>query len=230
LQVTAITPLPTGDLRENYTEIDASTVLPVYPVTNTLNMIEQFSSAVRMLPLIPKRSLERDICDAFLDFEPVKNMLLDKSNNRERYDVVLLEPFNLPCLSYIAHQLHVPEIYVIPSSMLTSMEMMIFGTEPSPAHVPHLLYHGTEINGFWHRLTNVALLAYTKFVPWLTNIRMKYREPRRYDIPDVQHKPLVLFINTHHITEAPRPFPENMVQIGGIHLKPPKPLPKVSTV
>jgi len=227
--VTVITPLPTGDQHANYTEIDASNVLPVYSVSDTLNMIEQFSSVFKMLPLVPARSQERDICDAFYNFEPVK-YLLTNSQHSKLYDVVLLEPFNLPCLSYLAYRLHVPEIYIIPSSMVTSMEMTIFGTEPSPAHVPHLLYHGTQINNFWHRLTNVALLAYTKFVPWLTNARMRFQELKCYDIPEVRHKPTVVFINTHHITEAPRPFPETMVQIGGIHLKPPEPLPKVSFV
>ncbi|XP_060837325.1 UDP-glucosyltransferase 2-like isoform X3 [Rhopalosiphum padi] len=221
-QVTVITPLPAGD-RENYTEIDASQVFPVYPVMDTVYMIEQFGSVVNMLPPVPERSLERDICDAFFDFGPIRDLL--RRGPDGRYDVVLLEPFYSPCLSYLAHRLRVPEIYAIPSSMITPMEMLIFGTDPNPSYVPNLLYNGASMDGFAQRLTNVALFAYVKIVPWLTNVRMMYREPKRYDVPGVRHKPSLVFINTHFITESPRPFPVNMIQIGGIHLRPPGVLP-----
>lgn len=227
-QVTVITPLPTGD-RENYTEIDASLVFPIYPEMNTVSMIERFGSVVNMLPPVPERSHERDICDAFYDLPPVKDLLLRSgAAGPSSYDVVLLEPFYSPCLSYLAHRLRVPEIYAIPSSMITPMEMLIFGTEPSPSYVPNLLYNGAVMDSFGQRLTNVALFAYVKIVPWLTNVRMMYREPKRYDVPAVRHRPSLVFINTHYITESPRPFPVNMIQIGGIHLKPASPLPNVS--
>eukprot|EP00102_Acyrthosiphon_pisum_P004592 XP_001948351.3 PREDICTED: UDP-glucuronosyltransferase 2A3-like isoform X2 [Acyrthosiphon pisum] len=221
-QVTVITPLPTGD-RENYTEIDASQVFPVYPVSDAVDMIDRFGSVVNLLPPVPERSHERDICDAFFDFAPIRD-LLDRGADG-RYDVVLLEPFYSPCLSYLAHRLRVPEIYAIPSSMNTPLEMLIFGTEPNPAYVPNLLYNGAVMDGFTQRLANVALFAYVKIVPWLTNVRMMYREPKRYDAAGVRHHPSLVFINTHFITESPRPFPVNMIQIGGIHLQPPGVLP-----
>ncbi|XP_025420630.1 UDP-glucuronosyltransferase 2B15-like [Sipha flava] len=222
-QVTVITPLPTGD-RENYTEIDASHVFPIYAEENAERMIEQFGSLIKMLPPMPERSHERDMCDAFFDHEPVKRLM--RAENAGRYDVVVLEPFYSPCLSYLAHRLRVPEIYAIPSSMITPMEMLIFGTEPSPSYVPNLLYNGPVMDGFAQRLTNVAVHVYVKVVPWLTNVRMMYSEPKRYDVADVRHKPALVFINTHFITESPRPFPVNMIQIGGIHLKPRENLPE----
>ncbi|XP_025195734.1 UDP-glucuronosyltransferase 2C1-like [Melanaphis sacchari] len=222
-QVTVITPLPAGD-RENYTEIDASQVFPVYPVTDAVHMVERFGSVVDMLPPVPERSLERDMCDAFYDFGPVRDLLRRGPGGRP-YDVVLLEPLCSPCLSYLAHRLRVPEVYAIPSAMITPMERPIFGTEPSPSYVPNLLYNGASMDGFAQRLANVALFAYVKIVPWLTNVRMAYREPRRYDAAAVRHKPSLVFINTHFITESPRPFPVNMIQIGGIHLRPPGALP-----
>lgn len=227
-QVTAVTPLPTGN-RENYTEIDASPVFPVYAELNTVRMIEQFGSVVNMLPPMPERSHERDICDAFFAFAPIRDVLRRAEATGDRpYDVVLLEPYYSPCLSYVAHRLRVPEIYAIPSSMITPMEILIFGTEPSPSYVPNLLYKGAVLDGFTHRLANAALFAYVKIVPWLTNVRMMYADPKPYDAPDVRHKPSLVFINTHFITESPRPFPVNMIQIGGIHLKSPRPLPHVS--
>lgn len=225
-QVTAITPLPTGGDRENYTEIDASSVFPIYSEMNTIDMIEQFGSVVKMLPLMPVRSHERDICDAFYDFEPVKRLL--STDGDCGYDLILLETFYSSCLSYLAQRLRIPEIYVIPSTMITPMEMLIFNTEPSISYVSNLMFRdGGVPKSFTQRLTNLAQFAYTKLVPWLTDVRMMYHDPKLYDVIDVRHKPLLVFINTHHITEPPRPFPVNMIQIGGIHLNPPKVLPHV---
>lgn len=224
-QVTAITPLPTGD-RENYTEIDASTVFPIYPETNVIDLIEQFGSVVNMLPLMPERSHERDICDAFYDFEPVKR-LFSVTDDGGGYDLILLEPFYSSCLSYVAHRLRVPEIYVIPSAMITPLEMLFFGTEPSPSYVSNLLFKGDVPKSFAERLTNLALFAYVKFVPWLTDVRMAYSDSKAYDVSDVHHRPSLVFTNTHHVTEPPRSFPVNMIQIGGIHLKPSEVLPHV---
>lgn len=237
-RVTAITPLPSGVRRDNYTEIDASAAFPVYPEMDAVDMMERFGSAVEMLPPMPERSHERDICDAFYELAPVKDLLRRSARAAaaDRYDAVLLEPFYSPCLSYVAHRLRVPEIYAIPSSMVTPMEYLFFGTEPSPSYVPNLMFNGADggsgggvPKSFAQRLANVALFVYVKFVPWLTDARMAYREPKRYDAPAVRHRPSLVFVNTHFITEPPRPFPVNMVQIGGVHLKPPEVLPRVST-
>lgn len=35
-------------------------------------------------------------------------------------------------------------------------------------------------------------------------------------------KPSIVFLNTYYVTEAPRPFPPNVIQVGGIHLQPPE--------
>lgn len=226
--VTVITPLPTGARRANYTEIDASAVFPVFPETDVVDLIERFGSAVKMLPLMPDRSHERDICDAFYALPLVRQLLFDGGG--DRYDLLLTEPFYSPCLSYVAHRLRVPEIYAIPSAVIAPMEAVMFGVEPNPSYVPNLLYNGGigSMDGFAQRLVNAALFAYVKFVPWLTDARMAYREPRPYDAPGLRHRPSAVFVNTHFITEPPRPFPVNMVQIGGVHLRPPESLPRVS--
>lgn len=239
--VTAITSLPIGN-RENYTEIDASGVFPIYPEMDTMHMIRSFGSVLRMMPVLPPRSHERDICDAFYEFEPIKKMMKEL-DERDRcnavsehcestvnYDMVLMEPFYSACLAYVPHRLHTPVIYVIPSAVLTPMESRFFGgLGPDPTYVPNLMYKGGIPKTVWDRLTNIAMFAYSTFVPWLTETRMMYREPRHYDVPENWHRPSLVFVNTNHVTEPPRSYPINMIQVGGIHLKPPKALPDVST-
>lgn len=240
--VTAITPLPVGD-RENYTEIDASSVFPIYPEMDTMHMIRSFGSVLRMMPVLPSSSHERDICDAFYEFEPVKQMMaaLDETDrcravskrckSKVNYDMVLMEPFYSTCLAYVSHRLHTPVIYVVPSTVLTPMESRFFGGPgPDPTYVPNLMFKGGVPKTVWDQLVNIAMFVYSTFVPWLTETRMMYSRPRHYDTPENWHRPSLVFVNTHHVTEPPRSYPINMIQIGGIHLKSPQPLPDVSIV
>lgn len=53
-------------------------------------------------------------------------------------------------------------------------------------------------------------------------------ERRPYDLASPV-RPALVFVNTHHVTKSPRPVPANPVDVGGIHLTAPRPLPAVST-
>ena len=56
----------------------------------------------------------------------------------------------------------------------------------------------------------------------------KYTINRPYDFKINTVQPSLTFVNSHFISESSRPFPQNVIQVGGIHLKPPKSIQKVS--
>lgn len=181
-----------------------------------------------MAPPFPSRSFERDLCDKFYAMPEVRDLMqLGPSSG---YDLVLVEPFYSSCLSHLAHTMNVPEIYAVPSPLVTPTEPLYFGTEANPLVVANILYNagGGSPKTMAQRVQNVALYLYIKFVPWLTDTRMRFFDPKPYDKPTVRHRPAAVFVNTRFITEPPRDFPPNMVQIGGIHLKPPRTVPHVS--
>jgi glucuronosyltransferase len=222
--VTAITPILSGD-QQNYTEIDATSVFPVYGERDTMDLIESYSSVFHMVPLYPKNSFERSICDSFYAFEPVKRILKanDGSAKANRFDMIVMEPFYSSCLSYLAYRLRIPEVHVYPSSLSTSLELMV---EPNSNYVFNPLLKGLNL----HRYIPIQLqYFYAKFVPLLTEIRMKYKKPRRYDVVGLNHKPSGVLSNMLNIVDTPRRSIENMERIGGIHLKPPNALPDVSS-
>ncbi|KAE9543336.1 hypothetical protein AGLY_003247 [Aphis glycines] len=55
-------------------------------------------------------------------------------------------------------------------------------------------------------------------------MEMKKTDPQPYDLVKPK-KPSLVFMNTHYITDAPRPLPANVIQVGGIHLKSPNSIP-----
>jgi len=54
--------------------------------------------------------------------------------------------------------------------------------------------------------------------------KRKYAMNRPYDLETSTVQPSLTFVNTRFISEASRPFPQN---VGDIHLKPPKSIPNL---
>jgi hypothetical protein len=84
--------------------------------------------------------------------------------------------------------------------------------------VPHVLSAYSVLDTFYRRLRNVGLHAYTVYLHH--RLVAADREP--------PVKPSLVFVNTHYATEPSRPVPVNRVNVGGVHLKRPDPLPTVS--
>ncbi|VVC34038.1 Hypothetical protein CINCED_3A025435 [Cinara cedri] len=51
-------------------------------------------------------------------------------------------------------------------------------------------------------------------------------DPKPYDAY-VPVPPSIVFTNGHYISDTSRPIPANTVNLGGVHLKPPRKIPKV---
>lgn len=218
--VTAFTPFPDGD-RENYTEIDLSKDVKIM-VELGIGMVEttykKYADMIRFI-----YSSSRNTCKTLYGHQAVKNVM--SSSN---YDVLFVEIRMSECFSYLAAQLNVPLVYVTPPPLISYIERSILGHYPNPAVVSHTVAEYAVPKTFVQRIENAFLLAYTsvlfRYQFWSTNLA----DPQPFDLIEPV-KPSLLFSNAHYITDAARPLPPNVVQVGGIHLGPPKPIPDVST-
>lgn len=219
--VTVFTPLPAGD-RENYTEIDVSGELPSKLNIPLNDMMTVFGDPVKMLRVSTK--IARSYCDIILGVGRLKEMM--DGRDRADFDVLLIEPLWVDCMSYIVAELNLPIVYLMPQSMVSFLERPFFGCWPNPATASHFLAKYAIPKTFAQRFANTALLAYSVLWSELNQMWFRYTDPRPYDLtPTVQ--PSVMFINTHHVTEASRTTLSNYVQIGGIHLEAAQTLPHV---
>lgn len=145
-----------------------------------------------------------------------------------RYDVIIMEPLTMDCMSFIANTLNLPIIFTIPSPMITQVEHDFTGHISNPACVSHLLATHAIPRTFAQRFTNTALLVYStlrnRYNYWLQRVN----EPKPYNLL-ITVAPSIIFQNSHYITEASKPVAENLINIGGIHLKAGKSLPEVNS-
>jgi glucuronosyltransferase len=90
---------------------------------------------------------------------------------------------------------------------------------------------------FWQTIINIitgtsfTLLRNHYYLPRQDAIMRKYFNDSN-DLPslsEIEHTTSVLLINQHFSTSYPKPLMPNIVQVGGIHVKPPEKLPQVRT-
>jgi glucuronosyltransferase len=90
----------------------------------------------------------------------------------------------------------------------------------------------TDEMTFSERLANTIaynlerIVYYTSHLPMQRKLHKKYFPNSQKTLDEIITSPSIIFMNTHFSTSAPRPFLPNMIEIGGIHIKPAKPLPK----
>lgn len=215
-QVTVYTQFPGRGppVNPNYTEVDTEKDYKhVFGVAlNATEVLPLFSDPLILIPFMANGSLFT--CG-------VMDRLLD-GRSGDDFDVFITEPMSDECVSHAARRLGVPLVYTIPAPLLPWIEAGAFGHLGHPAYVPHVQLAHSTVDTFYRRLSNVALTLHTTYL----NYRHLYGQSL-YHVPPV--KPSLVFVNTHYITEPIRPVPVNRVDVGGVHLKKPKPLPAVST-
>lgn len=148
-----------------------------------------------------------------------------------RYDLVITELLASSCDAYISHYLKVPQIAIV-SSHIHTWYHDTFGSHMNPAHVSTFHAPFATPTNFMQRLSNVYDYLYShvvfKFVDReATAIGRKYFGPDVPDADTLMKNTSLLFVNGHFSVDLSRPLLPNFVNIAGIHLVPPKPLPQV---
>jgi len=220
-QITVLTPFPNGD-RENYTEIDSSKESRI-SIKLDINWVQkELRTYYGVISYINSRS--RNACKISSENNFMKSLL---SKSKSNFDVIIVDLMASECASYFSAKLDLPLIYVTPPPLMSYSEGSILGHYPNPAVVSNVMADHSVPRTTIERFTNTILLFYTTFLlqykSWLSRIV----EKESFDLIEPV-KPSIIFSNAHYITDAPRPIPPNVIQVGGIHLRPPKKIPDVS--
>lgn len=132
----------------------------------------------------------------------------------------------------MSYYLKIPQI-VIASSHIHTWYHDTFGSHQNPSHVSTLHASYAVPVTFLQRMANVYDYLFShavlKWVDWeATAIGRKYFGPSVPEADALMKTTSLMFINGHHTVDLPKPMLPNFVDIGGIHLSRPKPLPRVS--
>lgn len=225
--VTVFTPFPEPAVG-GYTVVDVSDGFTVIRDANVTVLMELFNGRGGIVPLVdlaPFAAMSRINCDLVYGNEAMRETL--RLGHRSGYDAVIVEPFMSHCASHAAHVLRVPLIYIIPVPVVGIMLSDYTGHRSNPALVSNVMAENGVPKTFAQRFVNTVQVVYYSIVKDYMDLKLRYTEPRPYDSsPTVL--PSLVFVNSHFALDAPSPVPTDVVNVGGLHLKPPKSLSEVS--
>ncbi|XP_044159613.1 UDP-glucuronosyltransferase 2A1-like isoform X4 [Bufo gargarizans] len=175
--------------------------------------------------LADSEELERLVCDGI-----IKNKVLLNKLHEEKFDILVADPL-APCGELIAEIIGVPFVYSFRFSMGNVMERHC-GHIPTPySYVPGTMTQLTDKMSFVERLKNAvfylsqdAIFYFVVLPSW----NQYYSEVlgRPTTLCEIMGKAEIWLIRTYWDFEYPRPFLPNFEFVGGLHCKPPKPLPE----
>lgn len=217
--VTFVTCFPHSPPLPNLREIDISHL--------ALPIVSNFSFS--FIKEIMHNFLQTPLSMSEYELKACKNVLAEDRihllwNANERFDLVIDETFTVNCYSIFAKRFNAPLITIVTSSALPWVADRV-GLPDNPSYIPNLLSGFPSQMNFAQRLFNTIQLIYSKLIhkfvmlPRAQAIVNNQFQSQNFRISDMIEQTSLLFINSHFSISTSRPFPPNVIEVGGIHIK-----------
>jgi glucuronosyltransferase len=177
--------------------------------------------------------LGNHLCDKVLQQKAVQDIIHSKD---QHFDLIITEAFNNDCVLGFVHKFKAPLIQVVTFGGTAWMGDWV--GNPSPySYVPDPFQNFADRMDFCERVLNTIGITFQKmsrffyFLPKQQAIMEKYfgEFAPIPTISELHSSTSLLLLNHHFSISYPRPLMPNVVQVGGMHVKPAKKLPEVST-
>ncbi|KAK7869407.1 hypothetical protein R5R35_000703 [Gryllus longicercus] len=223
-EVVVVSPFTTSNPPANYTDLTISDPMDTAAKTDFYSLGNL--SPVAML--LYMWSMGVGMCRGNLADPKLKTLI----HSKEKFDLVLLEAFFSDCLIGFAHRFNAPVVQL--SAFVGAVWMGDWVGNPSPpAYVPDPFLDFSDRMSFKQRLVNTALGVLERagrayyYLPGMdAAMREGFEDPDMPYIADIERRTSVVLVNSHFSVSYPRPAVPAYVQVGGLHIKKPKPLPQ----
>lgn len=224
--ITVITSYPQKQSTPNFRDIDVSKIKGVAINSLSFDLVRYvLQSVTNNFNFIA--NISRTYCEIAFAIPEVRDLL------NEKFDLVITEMFGSDCNVGFAWKFKTPLVSLTSSRALPWVYSRV-GSPVNPAYMHQIhVDYGIPMT-FWERLMNTGYyLYYSVFYEMYHNGPVTDEMSRKFfgpDVPpvrDIVHNTSLVLVNSHFTTEASYPFTPNFIQIGGIHVKPTKPLPPV---
>ncbi|XP_047028541.1 UDP-glucosyltransferase 2-like [Helicoverpa zea] len=225
-EVTLISHFQMPDAPASYKDILLSDGLhQVYKALSFESVIVNEVSRVPFETLVATKA-GNDDCKTLMNNHQVLHML----RTRPRYDVILVESYNSDCGLALAANLSAPYIAFNPQP-LQAWQYNRLGINYNSAYVSQSgLPYGKE-PWYFERLKSYILYHLTNWVYYVGSqvtdhvYLYKYLGDELPSLESIASNASLVFVNTHQSVYGGVARPDNVIDIGGIHVRPPKIIP-----
>lgn len=225
--VTVVTTFPKKIAIQNYTEIDVSSCFQLPAIRFELERAFSYHS-----------SLLRDLFsyvqayDDILKCPPMRDLIYTS----EKYDLIITEIFSSDAMLAYVHQFKIPFISFCSTPLLTWASDRV-GIPDNPAYIsfsyndkPLDVKHSTFLQRLYNTYAYVlSRLKYKLQSEFKTDkIVRKHFGQDTPSLDEIAKNTSLIFTFSHYSINSPRPMVPGVVEVGGIQIKDPSPLPPVN--
>ncbi|KDR22771.1 UDP-glucuronosyltransferase 2C1, partial [Zootermopsis nevadensis] len=228
-QVTVLSPFPQKSPVPNYTDIHTGrTRDDLFQQTGATNSFDlpklSYFSVVMML-----WGLGEILCDKVLQEKEVQDLI---NSNDQQFDLIIVEAFVNDCFLGFAHKFKAPIVQVVSFGGASWMGDWVGNPNPY-SYVPDPFQNFSDQMDFWERILNTLGNTFQKVSRLLYYLPKQQAVLEKYfsnyaplpSISDLDSSTSLILVNHHFSISYPRPLMPNIVQVGGMHVKPAKKLP-----
>lgn len=168
------------------------------------------------------------VYESILELDDVKKVL----NGPAKYDLLFAESFNTEVPLVFAAKFGIPFILLSSCNTLPWNEQVVgqpytLASKPSTLTTlsPKMNLHGRVMNTISH---GIQLLGHALLCRKRDEASIKQKSGIDLSLTSLISKASLIFVNTHFTMFKPRPLVPALVEVGGVHLQFPEPLPAVS--
>jgi glucuronosyltransferase len=172
------------------------------------------------------------MCDHWMNSEGVRTLF----ESKEKYDLIIIEVVTYECFLGFVRHFGNPPLIGVTAFAHPLWASKSTGDVETPSYIPNLYLTYSDHMNFMERFTNAMLYAFVtvyRNLVYLPKIDEIARRRFGVDLPpvsEIEANISLVMVNSHFSFDYPRPLLPAMVPVGGLHIRPPKPLAKVSDV
>lgn len=228
-QILVISHFPRKRPVPNYKDID---LRGTHSINKTVHILS-FSDMMKMDQISSALALSAwgaEGCEKALELPDVQNIL----NSDEKFDLLVTEMFNTDCFLAFAHKFKIP-IIGFSTCVFMPWTPGRVGNPDNPAYIPTHFAISSDKMKFEERFINTFWNIFHKLhYPFLMDAPAHRIAKRHFGeslpaLSELARNTSLIFVNSHFSLNGPRPLVPGVIEVAGIHIKPPKPLPKVSS-
>lgn len=161
------------------------------------------------------------------------NVEVQKMIKEDHFDLVIQSMMTQYLGAPFAWHFKCPFILMSPSIIYSGLPFVL-GDSDHTEYVPFILSSFTDRMSLMERLINTFIInlgvisGQYKFPPMYDRVVQRYL-PDCPPVLEIEKNVSLILTNTHPSFSYPRTSPPALIEIGGLHCRPAKPLPKVST-
>lgn len=224
-ELTVISHFPREKPVARYTDID---VRNINAAEIKLNLTEFLEYGLEPSKVVEEMMYYVKCFESILKNKQVQNLI----SSTIKFDLIISEIFVSDMFIGFSHRFQAPLVEMI-SSIVIPWASDRFGIPDNPSYIRTYINQGAGSMSFYERTWNTFEYLLTKcfysYIITKTDDRISKQQfgKETPSVEEMMKKTSLFLVNSHFSINGARPFPPQVVEVGGIHLKSAKPLPQV---